>query len=312
MKNTFLKCYYGYKNLWDEILFFWVLSYLKSNFDIKKITVQVGDKSFMHERIVRNKDLVYALDLQDITNNINFLQLWRYTLPKISGDLKIFGGGEVFARKNGFWAGWNYIAKYRRDILGWNFIILWWLDSAKTWWQKLFYRLVLPKAKSVIVREATSYQTALLYWAKAVLYEDFAVKVIKTALKLNERYALNQNKKFQKFTPYVLVNIHPSIATEQSFQKIEKFIHRYPDHDVFYVRAGKEDKKFFKDIQKRFPKTKLYNWTEYDICQIVDFFKKAQAWIWARLHFLLLLKECWVKLETIVYAEKVQKLIGNH
>jgi len=42
----------------------------------------------------------------------------------MSGMLKIFGGGEVFARKNGLWAGWNYVAKYRRDIVRGNFVIL--------------------------------------------------------------------------------------------------------------------------------------------------------------------------------------------
>lgn len=313
MKKAFLKCYYGYRNLWDEILFFWVLSYLQSNLDIKRVTVQVGDKAFMQERVTRNEVLVSALAEQELIKKIKFIQVWRYSIPKTSGMLKVFGGGEVFARKNGLWAGWNYVAKYRREIVRGNFVILGGLDSAKTRRQKLFYRLVLPRAQSVVLREATSYQIALSYWATAVLHEDFAVKVIQTALKLNAKYAINEkNKSQKKLKPYVLVNLHPSVATEQSFQKIENFVKGFPTHDVYYVRAGQEDKKFFNDIQSRIPHAKLYNWTEYDICQIVDFFEKAQAWIWARLHFLLLLKECGVKLHTIIYAEKVQKLIGSH
>ena len=111
-----------------------------------------------------------------------------------------------------------------------------------------------------------------------MLHEDFAVKVIKSALKLNAKYAINEKKQSQKILkPYVLVNLHPSVATEQSFQKIEKFVKTFPGHDVYYVRAGQEDKKFFKDIQSRIPEAKLYDWIEYDICQIVDFFEKAQA-----------------------------------
>lgn len=56
--KAFLKCYYGYKNWGDELLFFGVCWYIAQHFHCDKIYVEVEDKDFMEEWIAANKDLL--------------------------------------------------------------------------------------------------------------------------------------------------------------------------------------------------------------------------------------------------------------
>jgi hypothetical protein len=55
----------------------------------------------------------------------------------------------------------------------------------------------------------------------------------------------------------------------------------------------------------------VYDWTEYSLVQTLSLFQHAQAGIWCRLHFLLLLQEFHRDRYALVYAEKVKKLINS-
>ena len=254
----------------------------------------------MTDRIDNNKELIKAMDLEELIMHLIILEINNYDKSLVNKKTKYFGGWEVFSERRWIHGGWNYVIKYRKDVFAWRFVLLWGIESPKIRRQKVLYRVTMPRAIDVVTREETSFKTAWLYGARITLYQDFAIEVIDKVLPLVTRSELK---------PYILVNLHKTIINEENIAKVREFIRVNDGCDVYYVHAWEDDKQLSEIIQKIVPNVKIYDWTQHDIVQIVSFFKNAKAGIGARLHFLMLLKECWVPLEPIVYAEKVKKLI---
>jgi polysaccharide pyruvyl transferase WcaK-like protein len=70
------------------------------------------------------------------------------------------------------------------------------------------------------------------------------------------------------------------------------------------------DMSFIQEIEERYPKWELYDWTWDTLEEIVWFFAWASAAWGMRLHFLLLCHECHIPFEMIVYHDKVRKVLG--
>ncbi|MFA5748403.1 MAG: hypothetical protein WC872_04835, partial [Candidatus Absconditabacterales bacterium] len=69
MKEAYLRGYYGYKNFGDEILFFGLVKFIFSNYDVSKLYVEVGNKNWMEHWIEKNSQILnfskYLNKLQD-------------------------------------------------------------------------------------------------------------------------------------------------------------------------------------------------------------------------------------------------------
>jgi hypothetical protein len=50
----YLRGYYGYRNFGDELLFFGVAKRLFAKYPLTKLFIEVGDKSWMEDRIWEN------------------------------------------------------------------------------------------------------------------------------------------------------------------------------------------------------------------------------------------------------------------
>ena len=177
--NWLLKCYYGYKNRWDELLFFGVVDYLSTHFDIDELFVEVGDKKRMDKRLQRNSmfvnsattvTLVTSQERKEYEKKQNNNQQ-RQKSTKI---VKFFGWGEIFNDdisyqraeiKSRKWliyylaallfarTGRNYYITYWKDISRWLFVLLGWIGKPRKLTTQLLYSVMLPKAQSIIARE---------------------------------------------------------------------------------------------------------------------------------------------------------------
>ncbi len=366
----FLKCYYWYKNRWDELLFLWIVPYIFKKYKLTKLYIEVWDKKFMTDFVDTNKQFlskyIYKIELIQIWDE------WKYNLKK---TLKFFGWWEVltdeieiseekenekdtskedklkykdislshldelqspddlealventkkssvysflektlfawkqFASKYFARAGWNYYVKYYQDIQKWNFVLLWWITKAHKPTTKRLYNLMLPKAKEIICRDGQSYKLALTYNKNTILFDDFGRDFIKTTM---------NDKKIQKkaffFGKYVLINVNSKIRNSQTKQKILDFVSEYPKcQKVFFPCDMDDDLQYFDELKQDIEDLVLFKWTDVDVMSTLSMLKWAEAWIGARLHFLLPLQEFWVNFETLVYAEKIQKLIKNY
>lgn len=296
--HIFLKCYYGYRNLGDEMLLLGVIPYVFSTYKCKKITIQSADPAFLYQWLQKNNDI-----LSDYIDKISVVH--KYASYK-RGVCYVFWWGEVFSERRGFYGGWNYLFRYFWSICTKNFMLFGGLQSPTIWRQKLLYAIILPRAKSIVMRDETSYEVALQYNKNAVFYKDFAVPVVEKLYQNSSSQAVNSSSH-----TYIVLNLHPSIASESNQEKLVQFAKKHKSATPYYVPCATEDKKIYTTLQKKIPGLLLYDWTKYSAREIVSFFAQAKAWIGARLHFLLLLQHTNVPLAPLIYAQKIKKLIDE-
>ncbi len=294
--KAILKCYYGYKNFGDELLFFWVLEYLFSHLAISHIAVESWNKARLDERIKRNSA---------------YLPVWKkvstYSKSKFSFSfspaLKIFWWWEVLTDERPFIQdGRGYFFKYFWDIMFGNFVLLGGIGKPRFFRSRLLYKLMLPRAKQIIVREKDSFKIAKKYSKKVTLHRDFAYDLI-------EKY--QETHKETISLPNLLINLHPKINKPESYRKIDHFIKKNSNKELRYVWMSPQDLPMYDKLLEIYPEMKLRNWTSRTLDETLDFFQSASCGIWARLHFLLTLKAFNVPHEAIVYEEKIMKLIVN-
>lgn len=311
----FLKCYYGYQNLGDEILFFGVLDYIDVAYNtITDLTIEVGDERWMDEWYTRNIDLMRRLNLAPwfITGEktINFVRTSKNPLDNFRYDMYFFGWGETFAQSRGFHGGRNYLLRYPWPILRKRFVLLWGIETASARRQQLLYRIVLPRAIQVMCREQTSYHEVKKYTDKTDYTHDFALRVTDAY----QTHCMAERLDIERITkPYVIVNIVSNVATDENFEKIRVFLDRhYPKATPVFV-AGKsinsDDVHYAKWLSGVYDHLEVVDRTQEDLASFLGLFRHAEAGIASRLHVLLLLQEFEKPLYALSYAEKVDKLI---
>lgn len=328
----FLKCFYGYRNLWDEFLFWWVLEYIDTMYNVvDELTVEVADVEWMQSRWTRNSDIMNDLGLASwfVSQRkiIKFVEVSKDIRDNFIYDIYFFGGGEVFAESRGFHGWWNYMIRYLRALHTRPFVLLWGIETPRNWRQKILYKYLLPKADKIVCREEYSYKVAHHYTTKIYLYSDFAIPLLD---RYRQHSADHHTQTLTSHDPYhihdilrpfgkqyVLINMIWSMSTDHSYRQIEKFVSLYPHHTLVYVACGtddqwREDRYYAKRLQGVYPEMAIYDREEYSLVQTLSLFQYAKAGMWCRLHFLLMLQELHVPRYALVYAEKIKKLITSN
>lgn len=328
--HWFLKCFYGYRNLWDELLFWWVLDYIDTHYSsVDELTVEVEDVVWMQNRRTRNSTSLLSMKIASwfISNVklIKFVELSKDIRDNFLYDIYFFWWWEVFAESRWFRGWWNYLLRYIRAIQTKPFVLLWGIETPTGTLQKRLYAYLLPKAKSIVCRDQTSYLLAHSYNKKSKFYYDFSLPLVDKYRQLlsHQEQTLTSYDQHDIHTVknivgnnYILINIIGSMSTDETYARIEKCINLYPTHTLVYVSCWRDDAKrsdteYWKWLQWAYPDLIFYDWTEYSIIQILYLFSHASAGIWCRLHFLLLLQEFDRDRYALVYAEKIQKLITS-
>lgn len=311
MKQAYLKWYYGYKNFWDELLFFGVVDRIFSHYpEIEELVVEVGNKTRMEYWVKKNyqehlsKDRYKKISFVEIkqhrrkrlTHVISLLGFWKYR-----SYFKFFGWGEVLSDERPFpHDGRNIPLLFFSTVRKSKFMLLGGIWSPKKKRTKLLYNLILPRAKGIITREQTSYKTALKRNWLVSIHQDFSEHIIQKI----------DCEKSKESGSYVLINCNLKSRNAKTKQDIVDFCKTHIDHKkIFFPCDMNDDTYCFYDLQQDIPDLEMYDWTKHSLQESLCLLKSTTAAIWARLHFLFPLKLYKRRFVAIKYAEKISKMI---
>ncbi len=311
--QAYLRGYYGYQNFGDELLFFGVIHRLFSKYPLHKLYVEVGNRSWMEDRIRTNYQwllsdthmrwLVFVNAKQHFHKSITHLctMLWW---NKYKDMFKFFWGGEVLSDQRPFpHDGRNLPLLFHHTIRQGKFALLWWITPPHKLRTKLLYRYLLPKAERIVLRDKVSFNIATNHNpTSSHLYHDFAQDVLKRLSPWSSPVA----------GKYILININHQMCTPQYLQQIVDFCHTYPHHKkIFFPGDIHDDMYCFDRITSHIPWCELYQWTHHTLIETLGLFAHADAGIGARLHFLLPLKWYHKPMVAIPYADKIHALMSS-
>lgn len=320
----YLRGYYGYKNFGDELLFFGVVRRLFTKYPLTKLFVEVGNTSWMEDRVWENyqwlltekqlKNIKFVNAKQHkykvITHLLNFLWLGKY--KKV---FKFFGWWEVLCDERPFpHDGRNIPLLFNYSVRKWQFVLLGGIGKINTSWTEKLYSYLLPKAEKIVVRDRDSYAIAKwmvmnTQWQKTrekelnnnvVLHQDFAQEIIESI----------KHKTSSIKSKYILININKQSVNAKNIQKIVDFCMLYPDHKkIFFPCDMNDDNHCFSITKKHISELEMYDRTKHSLSESLSLFYHAEGGIGARLHFLLTLKLYEKPIVAIPYADKINKLI---
>ncbi len=335
MKKGFLKCFYGYRNRWDELLFRWVIDYIDIHYTtITDLDVEVADSERMqawrdrHHVAMTEKGI--ALGFTSKKKKIHFISHRKNLRDNFSYTMYFFGGGELFAESRWFHGGWNYLFRYFFAINSSPYVLLGGFEKATKRRQKILYKYILPKAEAVVCRDQISYQTVSTYVNKSerlTLHEDFAVKIIQS---LSPSVYLASQDISQSLdlspvpslaaglpsSPYALVNLIEHRLDDDVKKIMQQRYQSYMSKTeskwkVIYFPCTAKDTQRQDTLTSRWISSEIYDRTAHTIEESVTLFAHADAVVGSRLHFLLPAQILDRPRLAISYAEKIDKLITS-
>ena len=297
--HLLIKWYYGYKNLWDELIIFSLLNWADERFNPNKISIECWDEKRLEDWILKHRDFLIPW----IIKKLNFLPRpnWKEKIQiclwmkRNLYDYIILGWWEVVDESRSFlYRWWNLFLQYKRSIKKWIAAIVGGLGTSEKRWTSFLQKFLVTNANIIILRDQNSFDlTKKFLGQNGQNREDKAEYDWDLTLSLLEetKTVFSEEKIKSERDPYYLVNFSPLCDKEKSFKLIKKFADSHKNIQPIYIACNKsEDEKFFKDIQEILPNCEYFDWTQANIAETLKLFYFAQWGIWARLHFLYILK----------------------
>lgn len=334
----YLKGYYGYKNLGDELLLLGVLQRLHTTVSsLEEIIIETKNPVRLKTRLTLHKSLLpYSWEIIKPTLPDN---PYKYNISYF----KLFGWGEALTFARPFpYNGRNYLLLFPKTVLSKEFWIIWGIGKPKGIFSKRLYRKLLWRAQKVVVRDQDSYLIAKEFAPHTELYQDFCYTLLellekKTLLPTflidlsqlikqlsttstttyvgNNSFSILESSTEIKATTIthpskILINLNPYIWNHHTKDLITHLAHCYPQAEFRYIpwEIGADDT-IYTELQQIFPKISYYDRTQYSFIQIYEFIQTFQLGIAARLHVLLLLKHAGIPFIALAYQDKVTKLL---
>ena len=297
--HLLIKWYYWYKNLGDELIIFSLLNWADEYFQPNKISIECWDETRLENWIIRHKDFLIPW----IIEKLNFLPkpnwkdkirlcLW---MKKNVYDFIILWWWEVVDEsRNLLYRWWNLYFQYKWDIKQWRCAIVGWLWTNKKLWTNYLQRFLIKNANIIILRDKNSFELTKKIlqekweaWENKAEYDwDLTLSLLEEAKEVFIREKIRSKK-----DSYYLVNFSPLCKKEDCFKIIKKFSDSHKNMQPIYIACNKaEDETFYKDIQEILPNCEIFDWTQANITETLKLFYFSEWWIWARLHFLYILK----------------------
>ena len=300
--KLYIKWYYGYKNLGDELLLIWLINFWLDKYKPSYIYIESGDIHFLSNWINKNQSYI-KFDI----NKIQIVTKWQYIYQyyKFRNCHKIIWWWECISPVAKFPNWWRkYILWFVLDIIRSNYSICWGIGTPNQS-SKLLYKILLSKARSIMVRDPESQNIWLIYNNKTELYHDFAIDVLDIyKAKLAERGWKSYKEK------YILLNLKQSEYNPANLQLIQNFIAKYPNHKYIYIANFVSEDMCFEALGSDLDiYIEYFDRTDKSLDEILDLFEWCEWWWWVRLHFLMILKMLGKNYEYIYYQEKIRKLI---
>ena len=313
--HLLIKWYYWYKNLWDELIIFSLLNRADEHFNPDKISIECWDEKWLENWIIKHK----AFLVPWIIEKLNFLPkpnlkekieicLW---MRRNLYDFIILWWWEVVDESRSFlYRWWNLFFQYRWNIKQWNTAIVGGLWTNKKRWTSFLQNFLVKNTNIIILRDQNSFELTkkiLEYsWQnredKAEYDWDLTLPLLEEAKDIFKEEKIKSGR-----DPYYLINFSPLCNKEESFKLIRKFSDSHKKMQPIYIACNKfEDEKFFNDIQEILPNCEMFDRTQANIPETLKVFYFAEWWIWARLHFLYILKFFDKKFVQLHTSHKIQ------
>ncbi len=304
--KVYLKGYYGYRNIGDEVLLLWVIHYLAQEKNITHITLETDNPDRMSWWIKQHNNFA-PIPVSCVNRN-------RPRRKKISEAVRSLCGlfpmivlwwGEVIndrhARPRN---GRQYLMQYPGMIFGiQKYMILGGITvDPKSPWRHI--RTLLHHAKLVILRDQTSYDIAhQISPQNTELYHDRAYDALDQ---------IDIPKTTYQTSNYVLLNYHLHlIDDEKMLKKCKKWIESQVDKIIYFVPGDlNQDQKAYQTLQKTYPHIQRRDRSTRSLSETLDFFAKADTVAGSRLHLLLLFQAVGHTPAVFSYHPKIQKVLG--
>lgn len=293
LMKIYLKWYYGYMNMWDELLLIWLLNWIEKQHAPELVYIESWDTDFLSKRLKKCEAFL------DIAND-KLSCVWKHEKLYRRWTYKIFWWWEVITDARAVpWNWWNYFLWFFMDVVGKNYSILWWIWTPKKAWTDLLYKFLLWRAKQVVVRDETSYSIASQHNKNSVLYHDFCYDFLDSIEPVNPWYS-----------PYIIINVNKYLWNNEIADIIEKTIEEHKWKDVYFLPAAWwSDDLLYENILQIFSWTKLLDRRTMSAPDIVWVLAYADHVCAARLHVLLISQWAGVSFTPFVYQEKIEKCI---
>lgn len=297
--HILIKWYYWYKNLGDELIIFSLLNRTEEHFEPSKISIECGDNKRLENRIIKHKTFLIPWILEKIhflpkPNRKEKIKICLWMKRNIY-DFIILWWWEVIDESRNLLYRWrNLLFQYRRSIKKWITAIVGGLGTNKKWWTAFLQNFLIKNANIIILRDQNSFNLT-----KNILQKDWQNREEKAeydwdlTLPLLEetKIVFSEEKIKSQRSAYYLINLSPLCDREKSLRIIKEYADSHKKIQPIYISCNKiEDEKFFKNIQEIIPNCEFFDWTQANIAEILKLFYFTESGIWARLHFLYILK----------------------
>jgi len=318
--HLLIKWYYGYKNLWDELIIFSLLNWADERFIPNKISIECWDEKRLEEWILKHRDFLIPW----IIKKLNFLPRpnWKEKIQiclwmkRNFYDFIILWWWEVVDESRSFlYRWWNLFFQYGRSIKQWLTAIVGGLWTNEKLWTLFLQNFLVKNSNIIILRDQSSFELAKKIleqdgqsWEEKAEYDwDLTLSLLEEAKSI-----FTEEKIKSKRDPYYLINFSPLCNKEKSFKLIRKFADSHKNMQPIYIACNKsEDEKFFEDIQEILPNCEYFDRTQANIAGILRLFYFAEWGIWARLHFLYILKFFEKEFVKLHNSHKIQVNLSN-
>ena len=171
--HLLIKWYYGYKNLWDELIIFSLLNRADERFNPDKISIECWDEKWMENWILKHRDFL----IPGIIKKLNFLHRpnWKEKIKiclwmrKNLYDYIILGWWEVVDESRSFlYRWWNLFFQYKWSIKHWLTAIVGGLGTNKKWWTSFLQNFLVKNSSIIILRDQNSFELT-----KKILGQDW-------------------------------------------------------------------------------------------------------------------------------------------
>ncbi len=296
-----LRWYYWYKNFWDELLLFWLLTYIQKNYQFDAIVIETENTTRLKKRFDNNKWLLHRTWLD--VNKLSLKKTWFFNNSRW---LLFLWWWEVLTDSRKFpYNWWTYLFKHSFSILFWRYILVWWIWTIGSKLTTILYNILLKRARMIIVRDSNSYSIVRQYSQNVIQYHDFALDV------------LPQVESITASSRYVVVNCNAHIYNDDSIEKINNLYKECLQNNskVYFVPWScwwdDSDIDIYLLLKKKFPLMELFERHKHTLEETIKFISWAEKWIAARLHLLIVMKFYWVSFTSLVYQEKINHILHD-
>ena len=301
--NIYCRWYYWYKNLGDELLLFGVLERIHQKFpDCSVIDIEAWDQQRLQTWLDRHTNyLPKWISIRAVEKNF-----FAYGYDHV-----VIGWGEVLSDARPVpYNGRVHVIRFWKHILSGSYSLLWWVWTRKRRHSWPLFKLLLSRAKLIVLREQNSYNNASMYVHKnnITLYKDFAIAFFEQHSVIKASKQNNQSAKKKWF----IINTNPYLRNEEVRQKIVEEYATTSTLTPYFVPAEiGSDEEAYSQLKQDIPKLQRYDRTVHTVSEIVTFFSSFKAWVATRLHVMILLHELDVPYLPLVYQEKITHLLGH-